>query len=465
MDAWVDRELGGCELGDQRLNQRLRKLLVDLSQRIGKGIPLACQDWAATKAAYRFLNNRKVDEAVILESHFQSTRQRFAARSGQTLVLHDTTEFTYSRKDSQAIGKIHKTVAGVDRQGRPRLHTVCGLLMHSSLVVTPDGLPLGLVAVKFWTRKKFKGANALRRQVNPTRVPIEKKESWRWLENLRQATERLGDSHRCVHIGDRESDICELFCAAKEANTHFLVRTVADRLAESGQTTILEEMDKARHGIHVVELTDRQGKTFKAKLVVRFRRMTVRPPIGKQKQYPALALTVIHAREIHCPKGREPVEWKLLTDLATPGLKDAVHKLDWYAMRWKIETFHKVIKSGCRAEDARLRTAQRLSNLLAINCIVAWRVFWLCMVNRTSPQASASLVFTDTEIQLLRHADPKPSRAKKTLADHLYAVARLGGYLSRTHDPPPGNMVLWRGFTRLMDIHIGYCIAAKLMGN
>jgi hypothetical protein len=87
--------------------------------------------------------------------------------------------------------------------------------MHSSLVATRDGLPLGLAAIKFWNRDKFHGANALKRRVNPTRVPIEKKESIRWLENLRQSTELLADPGRCVHIGDRESDIYELFCLAQ----------------------------------------------------------------------------------------------------------------------------------------------------------------------------------------------------------------------------------------------------------
>ena len=298
MDAWIQDEVGGCDLGDRRLDQRLGRLLEDLSKRIGKGIPMASQDWAATKAAYRFLGNPKVDEATILEGHFQATRARFAATSGLALVLHDTTEFSYQRERPCAIGKTHKTAAGVQRDGRPMMHTVCGLLMHSSLVVTTDGLPLGLAAAKFWTRRKFKGTNALRGKVNATRMPIEKKESYRWLENLQQATDRLRDPQRCVHVGDRESDIYELFCAAKQAHTHFLVRTCVDRLAEMGDTTIAREMQHADRGIHVVELTDRQGKTFKAKLEVRFRRMTVRPPIGKQKQYPALPLTVIHAREI-----------------------------------------------------------------------------------------------------------------------------------------------------------------------
>ena len=133
--------------------------------------------------------------------------------------------------------------------------------MHSSLVLTSEGVPLGLAAVKFWTRKKFKGTNALKKKVNPTRIPIEQKESVRWLENLKQSTQRLGDPSRCVHVGDRESDIFELFCAAQEAETHFLVRTCVDRLAGAGGTTISREMEREPiRGDHEVEVRDDHGR-------------------------------------------------------------------------------------------------------------------------------------------------------------------------------------------------------------
>ena len=123
------------------------------------------------------------------------------------------------------------------------MHTICGILMHSSLVVTTQGVPLGLAAIKFWTRKKFKGCDALKRKINSTRVPIEEKESYRWLENLRQSTALLAQPQRCVHVGDRESDIYELFCLAHELQTNFLVRTCVDRLAGDGNHTIASEMD------------------------------------------------------------------------------------------------------------------------------------------------------------------------------------------------------------------------------
>jgi len=185
--AWVERELAGCAFQDARLGKRFRTLLTRLGSSIGESIPLVCQDWANTKAAYRFFSNERVSEGDILAGHFQSTRDRFAATDGPVLILHDTTEFSYQREDPGLIGMITSSNCGRDSTGKARMRTLCGILMHSSLAVTTEGLPLGLTAVKFWTRKKFEGCNALKKKINPTRVPIEEKESIRWLENLKQS--------------------------------------------------------------------------------------------------------------------------------------------------------------------------------------------------------------------------------------------------------------------------------------
>jgi hypothetical protein len=465
--AWFDSEIAGCSLADERLKTRLGKLLAQLGGAMGQSIPLVCQDWANTKAAYRFFSNDRVNEADILAGHFQSTRDRVAASDGPVFVLHDTTEFTYKREDPTAIGFTTSAFVRRDQAGRPTSHTVCGILMHSSLAVTSDGLPLGLTAAKFWTRKKFKGTNALKKKINPTRVPIDKKESVRWLENVRQSTELLGDPGRCVHIGDRESDIYELFCLAHEMGTHFLIRTCVDRLAGDGGHTIADEMEEvAVKGLHRIEVRDDRGEPDQAVLEIKYRKIRVLPPIGKQKKYPALTLTVIHAEERGTPKHREKIHWKLITDLSVQSRTEAIEKLQWYARRWEIEVFHKILKSGCKAEESRLTTAQRLSNLIAVFCILSWRVFWMTMLNRSMPDAPPALALTEVEITLLDQlVKDRNSPRRKTLGHYLIKTARLGGYLARANDPPPGNMVMWRGLSRLTDIALGATVGAGIVGN
>ena len=460
---WSEHEVDERAFKDARLGRRFADLLKRLGDGMGGSIPFACQDWANTKAAYRFFANDRVEEGDILKGHFASTRMRYDACDGPVLLLQDTTEFTYQRASPQAIGFTKSINSGRDGQGRLRHHAVCGILMHSSLAVTTEGLPLGLSAVKFWSRNKFKGTNALKRKINPTRMPIEKKESIRWLDNLRQSIESLGHPERCVHVADRESDIYELYCLTQELGTHFVVRTCVDRLAGDGGHTIATEMiEIAAAGQHVIEVRDDAGETVKVALNIKFKKIRILPPIGKQKKYPCLDLTVIHATEPYMPKGRKRIAWKLLTDLPVTNCSDAVEKIKWYALRWKIEVFHKILKSGCKAEDAKLREANRLANLVAVFCIVSWRVLWLTMLGRTVPDAPPTIAFTEPEISLLDYLVGNAGNRKTkpgTLIFYLTKLARLGGYLARTHDPPPGNMVVWRGLSRLTDIKLGAEIA------
>ncbi len=301
---------------------------------------------------------------------------------------------------------------------------------------------------------QFKGTRALKRSVNPTRVPIEQKESICWLQNVRQASALFEQPEHCVHIGDRGSDIYELFCEAHDAGAHFLFRTCADRLAGDGTQTVATYMQRARcRGLHRLEVRDSHGHCRHVVLELKYCRVRLLPPRAKQSRYPPLTLTVLQATERNPPADVEPIDWKLITDLPVTSRGQAIEKLDWYAQRWKIETFHKILKSGCRVEDSRLRTAQRLTNLIATLCILGWRIFWLTMIKRAAPEAPANLAFTQTEVELLDRLQPIPHNAadqdRPSLSSRLIQLARLGGYLARRSDPPPGNTVVWRGMARL----------------
>jgi hypothetical protein len=469
--GWIDHDTLGSSFKDPRLKQRFKKLLEQIWNSVGKAIPFACQDWANTKAAYRFLSNESVSEKEILDGHFMATKERVASMKGERiLVLQDTTEFTYNSSNPDKIGWTNNLKIGKSMVGKPELYKQCGILMHSSLAVTDTGLPLGLCAIKFWTRKKFKGTNALKKHINPTRVSIEEKESYRWLENLKQSTDLLQDPARCVHIGDRESDIYELFVLALECNTHFLTRFCQNRLIDDdGSHTIANAMNLVEvKGVHNITIKALDGNTIEVGLEIKYKKITILPPIGpKRKKYEALPLTVIHAVEKEIPAHRDRIVWKLITNLPVTSTEEAIEKLDWYALRWKIETFHKIIKSGCRAESLKLRTAERLSNIIAIFCIVSWRIFWMTMIARFSPDINPEVVLTKEEIKLIDALNNKnykkaDSTKTKTLSYYLNKIATLGGYMNRTSDPPPGNMIMWRGLSRLTDMRLGFNIGMRL---
>ena len=169
---WIEQELAASRLPDARLDKRLRSLVVQLARGVGRSIPFACQDRAAAKGAYRFFSNDRVDEEQILWGHFVATRERIGRTEELFLVVHDTTEFSYKREDMAAVGLVSKGSVRKDAEGRPVYFTTCGINLHSSLALTLEGLPLGLAAVKFWSRKAFKGRKAKRKAHN---APVEEK--------------------------------------------------------------------------------------------------------------------------------------------------------------------------------------------------------------------------------------------------------------------------------------------------
>lgn len=197
--------------------------------------------------------------------------------------------------------------------------------------------------------------------------------------------------------------------------------------------------------------------------------MRVLPPVAKQKEYPPVEMMVIYAQERSTPRDRERIEWKLLTDLPVHTPEEAIEKLRWYAARWKIEVFHKVLKSGCRVEESRLRTAERLVRLVAVCCILSWRIFWMTMLNRTEPEASPAKAFDQLELALLDELFPSPvtrgNGNHRPVRHYILCLARLGGYLARARDPDPGNIVIWRGLSRLNDLTLGYALGCRNVGN
>lgn len=443
---WVDEEISGAQMPDARLKARLGEIMRHLGKDVTNSIPSSFEDWAATKAAYRMLSNDRVDVQAIISGHLQATRRRVQQSEGQILVLHDTTSFTFDRLYPEDVGFLGR-LAGAEEETR-----ICGMLMHASLAITQDALPLGLCALQFWNRQEFSKDQAAGRAA---RKRVEDRESHRWVEGLQQATALLqAESGRCVHIADRESDIYALFYAARELGTHFLVRTSTDRPTGNGQQTVEEEMaDAPVKGLHRVFFRDRWGHAHEATMTLRHRRLRIRPP-QEHKELPELTLTVLHATERGAPLNRKPLSWKLITDLPVQSREQAIEKLDWYAMRWNIETFFKVMKSGCKAEDAQLRTAERLSNLMAVYCILSWRLMWMTMLNRLEPEADPRVVFTEQEIRALKalvtvrwkNKVPEP----ETLHDCVILVARLAAIWPERMTGHRGTRLSGRGCAGLM---------------
>jgi len=450
---WAEEEFGGARLGDERLEERLLVLARDLYARPQANLPQACQTRARTKAAYRFLAHPDTCMDALLQPHFEATRERLAAES-LVLAVQDTTSLNYStRPATDDLGPIGSTQEGS-----------IGLWLHSTLVFNLEGTPLGLLDVQCWARDEAEFGKRHRRKD----LPIEEKESNKWLKSLRQVAEvqRRTPSTRLVVVGDREADIYELFHAAQrqENGPWLLIRAQRDRLRTEGQEHLWPWMaQQPLAGIQEIQVPRRHTQPARvARLAVRFARVTLRPPHGK-KELGELTLWAVLAQEVEEPRGVQPLRWMLLTTCAVNSFDSACEKLRWYTLRWGIEVFHRTLKSGCKIEQRQLGSAERLEACLAIDLVVAWRIFHLTKLGRETPDVPCTVYFEEAEWKALMAyvtKNPVPPAKPPSLREAMRLVAGLGGFLGRKGDGNPGTQTLWLGLQRLDDIAETYKVFA-----
>jgi Druantia protein DruA/Transposase DNA-binding/Transposase Tn5 dimerisation domain len=446
---WAEAEFGWAPLGDRRLVRRGCQLARAFYARPQAQLPEACGSRASTKAAYRFLDNPRVTMAALLQSHYEATAARLATEP-LVLAVQDTTALDYhAHPATEMLGPIGHKIDGP-----------IGMLVHNTLAFNPEGTPLGLVDVQCWSRdpEQF-GKRHLRYE-----LPFEEKESVRWLRSLQalESLQRLCPNTRLVSVGDREADIYELlvWSTQKAGRPALLVRAERRRTLTQEQGPLWTHVRNlplaAQIELRVPRRANRPART--ARLEVRFGQVELKPPKIKPQLGP-VRVGVILAREAGAAAGNTPLEWMLLTTLAVDTVEQAVEKLRWYGVRWGIEVFHRVLKSGCRIEDRQLGAADRLEACLAIDLVVAWRIYYLNQLGRQTPDVPCTAYFGDHEWKALRvfltRSRKIPSQPP-TLQQMIRMVAGLGGFLGRKGDGEPGTQVLWRGIQRLDDIAMVY---------
>ena len=450
---WIEAELGRAKLGDARLTARLLQMTGMFYDNPVANIPQACGSGKATKAAYRFLDNESVAWKAILQAHYAATEERVSEQR-VVLVAQDTTTLNYStHPQTQGLGPI-----GTDSE------SVRGLIVHDTMAFTVQGTPLGLLDVQCWARDRI-GSRHDRHTTS-----IKKKESWKWVESY-QAVSHV--QKRCRHktllvvVADREADIHEVFAEQHQTpdGAQLLIRAERSRnrkvLNEAPACESLWTMVEQQPVIGTRDILIPPSKTRPARqatLRVRARPVLLRPPTRKQ-ELPAVRVWAVLAQEVNPPPGSEGVEWMLLTTVAVPHAKEAYERLEWYARRWGIECYHRILKSGCRVEARQLENARRLRNVLAIDMIVAWRIHHLTTLGRETPDVPCTVYFTESEWKALTTFTSQttvPPALPPSLNEAVRLLGRLGGHLGRQGDGPPGSEVLWRGMARLADIEVAY---------
>jgi hypothetical protein len=449
----IASELEGIDLGDKRLNKRSQQLIETLAGNCEASINSACDGWGDTIATYRFFDNRAVEPDLILKPHIEATKKRMREYP-VALVIQDTTEIDYTSHPPDDA----RCLNSEDR---------FGLYDHTHLAATPDGLSLGVVGVEYFDR----AAESLGETKERRNLPIEAKESFRWLKGYRLASQlaRECPETQVVSVADREADIYDIFVESKEnaESVDFIIRAKMDRSTpernpDSGPAVYRKVRDEVSASeLRATRTLELRGtpkrKARKAELEVRAIQVTVKPPHARS-HLPSVSYNVVLIEEVNGPGDGTDVSWLLITTLRIDTVEDILRVVGYYVARWTIEVFFRVFKTGCRVEEIQLEKLARLKNCLAFYKIIAWRIMYLTYMNRECPSLPCNVVFDDCEWMSVWRVVTKKElpETPPTLGEFMKLLTRLGGYNNRAKELPPGPQAVWVGIRRMTDFAIAW---------
>lgn len=452
---WAEEEFSTMRVYDDRLKERLYGIAQDFYNRPQANIPEACGSMVKAIGAYRFFENKKVSMEVVLTAHTEATIERIKEHR-VVLAPQDTTTLNYTHPMTEGLGP---TNTKADKS--------IGLILHDTMAFTPEGTPLGILDAQCWSRDPEEQGKADNRKS----LPIEQKESMKWLRSFRRVAEvqKLCPDTMLVSMGDRESDIYELFMeASKDPNgPKLLVRAEKTRDRKTEDQFLWDFMVQQEVAIRLqIHIPRRESRKARDTWVdIRFAKVQLAPP-RRCASGPPIQVWAVYVLEDtqESVEAIEPVEWMLLTTAEVNNFEDAQRRVEWYSGRWGIEVYHRTLKSGCRIKDRQFETVDRLETCLGVDMVVAWRIYHMTMLGRETPEVPCTVFFKDVEWKALCcyvNKTPLPPEKPPTMSEAIRMVGAIGGHLGRKSDGPPGTQVLWRGLQRLDTATEMYVIFTK----
>ena len=343
-EHWCIREFGDIDFGDRRLDLRFQKTARRIADLPLASINQACSGWAETKGAYRLFSNEKVSVKSILDAHRRRIKERIQGHN-RILIIQDTSFLNYTEHFKTVglgpIGCVNKKKTKADSKG---------LIVHTALTLSQEGLPIGILAQDMWSREPKEERPAWKKTAKRKRVSIENKESNKWLRSISGTQEWIPAGVQAVTIADRESDLFEFVARAEFIHTHYLIRSCWDRAIQVDHEAYylwdyLSIVESA--GTYEIEVEAPRVAKQKvapkrvAKLEIRFSRVELRrnpkKKVNRMECPPFLPTYAVWAKEIDSPQDVEPLEWMLLTNVPVESFNDAKERVDWYKLRWHIE--------------------------------------------------------------------------------------------------------------------------------
>ena len=437
---WVEKEFKTLWLKNKRLERRFLRTMSDLSEQPGKSIWLASGSRANAKAVYRMLKNEDFTKENILAAHQEASEER-GAEAEILLAVQDTMAVNYNS---------HEKTEGLGYN----CEQTRGLNVHNCILLTPDGIPLGLLGQSVITREGPVDKRLTKEQKRLR--PIEEKESYRWLETMNIAAANAPKQAELVHIADREGDIYELYALAERTEQKFVIRAIYDRMNTENEhiQTVLQTVAPAgKMKVTIPANRKKKTKEREAILTVRHNHFDIRKPRGKDAEMaPSLKLTLISLKEEIPPSGADAVEWLLITNLSVENAADAIRAGEYYKQRWKIERFHFVLKSACEIEKIQQRSVEGIELMLLLYSIISIHIMQLTFISRNYPHMPCSLIFAKGEWTTLYRAANRTTQSPEEpypIGDAVRYIAKLGGFSGAKSDGPPGLKVIWLGLNAL----------------
>ncbi len=444
-DDWVFSEFGSIDFGDRRLNDRFLMTTSRLAAMPSAPINQACQVWSEAKATYRLFGNESVVVDEMIETHRDQTIERIS-KEKIAFAIQDTSYLEFN-------GHEKTTELGVI--GKRRNAKIRGLVLHSAFCVNESGLPLGFLDLNCWARsdEKIDLSKNQRRKINKD-LPINEKESFRWINSIERSIE---STPNIITLADRESDISEFLCKAIQLKARFVIRGAYNRRIISQEYTYLREaLEQVDHTERTIIDVPKRSNTpaRKAEVKIKYSPITIKPSKRRLSAYSGIELNpininVVEITEINPTNEKDQINWLLLTGEAINSFDDAKKIVGWYKLRWNIEVFHKILKSGCRVEDCCLGSGTKLVKYITLMSIIGYRIFYLTRVSRQQPDLPCTVVLNDNEWKALyfsRFRTMQLPSNPPSLKEVTTWIAQLGGYLNRKNDGPPGDLVIWRGW-------------------
>ena len=442
----VRKEFQSAEFGDERLTDRLMQVGDRLGRAPAESIPNACEDWASAKATYRFCDNERVDPNEILGAHKRAQRSRVRDKN-KLLVVSDTTELVFPRHPSKEglgdIGnsktdlegvKVHTTI-GLD----PQTHHMTGIIDQQSLIEDQQA--------------------STKHDANGKSEPIELgSEQEKWIRGDRQASGWLAEEVRPIFIHDRGADSFAFYReVTDDLDAGFVVRANQNRCIQTPSGTDGRLIDWSEEipeqGRTSIEIEQGSGRAAReAELTVKSGSCELLPPQNDPTHTEPVAVNVVRIDEVR--EQDDPIQWVLLTTESVAEFSDSLSVVESYRARWTIEDWHKVLKTGCRIEERRLETWERMEVLLSVYSVIAWKVLELRELARGDIHRSPEALLSETERSILETKFPELTDNEAQA--YAIAVAKVGGYLDRSSDPPPGWETMWKGLKKLQTWAEGY---------